>query len=203
VIAVEWSAAANANYCRRMGATWILVYDPRQVRHVLGVSESPGIVLRSLCDVAAPRADWLNVDEHEIDMPECVACHGLLADAAKRGSRGGTSTVPPVRRGRGQAHFPSLPRRLTRPSGNRQSVRVIVVPEVLPDGSVVGPDGPVFPTHASTAEAQGLQDAYRLGCADSHRDVAGPSALARRCRRVECLGGHRSSVRDGATAGAG
>jgi hypothetical protein len=37
-------------YCRRMGATWILVDDPRQVRHVLGGSESPGTILRSLCD---------------------------------------------------------------------------------------------------------------------------------------------------------
>ena len=73
-----------------MGATWILVDDLRHVRHVLGGSKSPEIVLRSLCDVTAPADEWLSVEEREIGVPECVACRDLLAEPAKRGSRGGS-----------------------------------------------------------------------------------------------------------------
>jgi hypothetical protein len=67
-------------------AGWILVDDPCHVRHLLGRSESPGIILRSICDVSAPRAGWRPVDMFESDLPECDACRRLVSAAAKGGS---------------------------------------------------------------------------------------------------------------------
>jgi hypothetical protein len=76
------------NYRWWMDADWILVHDPHQARHVLGRSESPGILLRSLCDVSAHLADWRHVEVVERDMPECLACRGSVTAAERRGHRG-------------------------------------------------------------------------------------------------------------------
>jgi hypothetical protein len=95
VRSVSGTTERTANYAERVHADWILVDDPRQVRHALNGREYPGTIRRSYCDVAAPLASWQHVPFPESDLPECAACHELVADAQRRGSRGARRQVPP------------------------------------------------------------------------------------------------------------